>query len=634
MHLTYFFRHLAVAGSLLFAVTALLVSDSFASPDPLSQQIEQRLKNDPRFQILNSDDRTQRGIPVTYVGSGQDCDTADLDSALINAASGTEIRLQNETFKGNFGIASKDLALIGGFEDCTASKPAFSSTLDGTGNGGKTVLDIFEAQNSGGSWTVELENLTIINGDESSPLERGGGLHVEDNFLVNLTDVVIRDNRTEARGGGLMVLGDEATVVTIRGDSIIDSNTAQEGGGLACVGPVDTPGENQPLVVIDTALVWRNEALRGGGVYSKNCVVLSYAGGFLQGIVNNTATAGSGADTGQGGGIFAEQQSGIGLFGVPGLFGIGDPDSPALLAGNEAASIGGGALIRGGSQMRATDAVIENNSAGNNGGGINVTDSSFTMERVDGTTCGASRCSRLRGNSALIGGGISVVNSNEGPVRGAIGTASNVQITQTFISNNRATGSGPIDDGFGAAVFLLEGSAYLEGNVMFGNSGANLIRQQPNTSLTLAWSTVANNTSNGGELFLARGASTGETQISLLSSILQNPGGEILSLDSTTGSGFDFFANCLVANELTSMPGVSASIVDPNPGFIDADMDDYHLHHNSSAVDFCSGSNVPVERDMDEQDRGLDVIPGGKAYDAGADEQQGEIFIDGFESSG
>ncbi|MFO7763696.1 MAG: hypothetical protein R6V61_08205 [Wenzhouxiangellaceae bacterium] len=567
---------------------------------------------------------------IIYVGDHANCDVPDLDSALASAQDNDELRLQNQTFEGRFQIHGKSISVIGGFEDCTGAEPRFSSTLQGEFT---TTLEITHPESQSTVSDVRLENLNITNGIGTSDL-LGGGVHIEGGLLdVVLIDVVIRDNETAARGGGLMATGNTGPMVTIRGDSVIQNNIAVEGGGLACVGPQDTPGVNQPLLVIDTGLVWLNEARRGGGVYSNNCTVISHAGGLLQGIVNNEASSGSGADTGQGGGIFAEQHSGIGLFGAPGFFGEGDPDSPALLADNNAASIGGGALIRGDSSMTASDAVIESNSAGNNGGGIHVTESSFTMERVNGTTCREDRCSRLRGNSAQTGGGISIVNPNDGTTRGASGTASSVVITQTFVSGNRAIGSGSNDDdGAGAAVFILDGSAYLEGNVMFENSGDNLIRQQPNTSLTLAWSTAADNASNGGALLLARGAASGDTRTRLLSSIVQNPDGDIMALDASSGTGFDFVADCLVANELTSMPGVSGSIAESDPGFLDPAADDYHLRHDAPAVDLCSDSNVSVEPDMDDQDRGFAVTDPAAPFDAGADESQGVIFANGFET--
>lgn len=612
MHIMHFFKFLAIGGSLIFAVNALLASNSFASTGQFGQQFKQRLSVDPRFRILNSDDKAQRGTPVTYVGSGPNCDTADLGSALSNAASGSEIRLQNETFNGNFGISSKDLVVIGGFEDCTASTPTFSSTLDGTGNGGNTVLDIFDAQNSGGSWTVELENLNIVNGNESSVFERGGGLHVEDDFWVILTDVAIRNNQSATDGGGIQVTGNAGTSLFIFGDTIIDNNSAGDGGGIACIGPQDQLG-----VIIDSASIFSNSAARGGGIFSENCLVASHAGGFFQGIFNNEATA-------SGGGIAALGGSEIALIGAsPGFLVNGDPDTAALVAGNSSDSRGGGVWLLEGSTLDAIDARIVNNTAVR-GGGVDVgSDSTFTMTRSNnGSDCNAfqagdalARCSSIEDNFAdFVGGAL------------ATGNSSTATITQTFISGNSA--------GLNASIAeLTAGTVSMEGNVIRDNPGNQLFRQFAGSELELAWSTVADNTPDTGTPPLVEiRASSGVAAITrLFSTIFWNAGRDVLEIDTSGGSAFDLTADCLVSHELGSIGSASRSIV-ADPMFDDPANDDYHIAHNSPAVDLCDDANAPAEEDLDDQPRGFVTDDPATPFDVGADETQGIVFSDGFES--
>ena len=612
MHLTYFFRHLAAAVSLLFAVNALLVSDSFGSTGQFGQQFKQRLSNDPRFRILNSDHRAQRGTPVIYVGSGPNCDTADLGSALSNAASGSEIRLQNETFNGNFAIASKDLVVIGGFEDCTANMPAFSSTLDGTGNGGNTVLDIFDVGDSDGSWTVELENLNIVNGNESSVFERGGGLHIEDDFLVTLTDVVIRNNQSATDGGGIQITGNTGTSLFIFGDTIIDNNSAGDGGGIACIGPQDQLG-----VIIDTASIFSNSASRGGGIFSENCLVASHAGGFFQGIFNNEASSG--------GGIAALGASEIALIGAsPGFLVEGDPKTSAFLIGNSADSRGGGAWLLEGSTMDSIDGRIEGNSA-QRGGGVDIgLDSTFTMTRSDnGSDCSAfrsgdalARCSSLEDNSAgFVGGAFATGNSS-----------STATISQTFIAGNSADLNASVAE-------LSAGTVSLEGNVIRDNPGNQLFRQFAGSELELAWSTVADNTpDNGTPPLVEIRASSGIAAITrLFSTIFWNAGRDVVGIDTSGGSAFDLTADCLVSHELGSIGSASRSIV-ADPMFDDPANDDYHIAHNSPAVDLCDDANAPAEEDLDDQPRGFVTDNPATPFDVGADETQGIVFSDGFES--
>ena len=625
MHVMYFFKFLAIAGSLTFAVNALLASDSFASTGQFGQQFKQRLSNDPRFRILNSDDRTQRGTPVTYVGSGPNCDTADLGAALSNAASGSEIRLQNETFNGAFAITSKDLVVIGGFEDCTASTPAFSSTLDGSGNGGNTVLDIFDAGASGGSWTVELENLNIVNGNESSVFERGGGLHIEDDFLVTLTDVVIRNNQSATDGGGIQVTGNTGTSLFIFGDTIIDNNSAGDGGGIACIGPQDQLG-----VVIDSASIFSNSASRGGGIFSENCLVASHAGGVLQGIVNNQASSG-------GGGIAALGASEIALIGTsPGFLVEGDPDTAARVAGNStdtgnpSTGAGGGVWLLEGSRLDAIDARIVSNSADARGGGVDVgSDSTFTMTRSNnGSDCSAflsgdtlARCSSLEDNFAgFVGGAFATDNPS-----------STATISQTFIAGNSA--------GLNASVAELSfGTVRMEANVIRDNPGNQLFRQLSSSELELAWSTVADNTPDDGAPPLVEiRASSPESGIDaptitrLFSNIFWNAGRDVVEIDTSGGSDFDLAADCLVSHELSSIGSASRSIV-ADPMFEDPLNDDYHIAHNSPAVDLCDDANAPAEEDLDDQPRGFVTDTPATRFDVGADETQGIVFSDGFES--
>jgi len=587
--------------------------------------------SDGEASARNPDPGPSRGGAVlVYVGSGPNCDSNDLQATLGSVASGSVIRLENKTFTGNFEIRDKDLTLVGGFDDCTSQTPGFSSTLDATGNSGNTVLDIYQsAGDAGGPYSVTLENLNIENGDESSPFERGGGMQVEGNVRVDMTDVVVQNNTSSTGGGGIQVA--EGASLVILGDSVIQLNSAEQGGGIACFGDPTTPGDNQSGIIIDRALLFNNEARLGGGIYSSNCGVFSHAGGVLQGISGNTASA-DGSDPGQGGGIYATLSSEIGLIGVsPGFFVPGDPDSPATVSGNTADDRGGGVYLTGDSTMFSIDGVIESNEAGSNGGGIAMNQGGLTMERGDGTTCQDDPCSRLTGNTAAAGGALWIDNTI-GPVRGGI--SNNVEISQTFISGNTADGNSASNDGFGSVVSLINGLLTMEAVVAHNNQGQNSVFQRAATSMVIAWSTWADATINGtGELLrIEGGISPATTTTRLWSNIFWQPGEDVVTLDTSSGSQFDLSADCLIANELATLPSATRSVVD-DPQFVAPADDDYHISALSPAVDFCDDSNAPQFKDMDEQSRGLDVAPNAITFDVGADESLGFIFSDGFEGN-
>lgn len=555
---------------------------------------------------------------VIYVGDHVNCDESNLDFAIASAPDGAELRLQNQAFEDHFQIHGQSISIIGGFEDCTGAEPDFSSTL--RGEGFTTTLKITHPDSETTVRNVRLENLNITNGIETGGDLQGGGVHIEGGLLdVVLTDVVIQDNETGARGGGLMATGDTGPMVTIRSDSVIQNNRAFEGGGLACVGPPDTPGVNQPLLVIDTGLVWLNEALRGGGIYSKNCTVISYTGGTLQGIANNTASSNNDADTGLGGGIFAETESIIGVFGAPGAFGDGDPDSPALLADNVADERGGGVWLGSDSSLEAVDARIVGNSA-NRGGGIYIDGgATFTMSRAAETDCSSflagdtlARCSSLSGNFAtLAGGAVTLFDTT-------------AAISQTHIRDNSARKS----------VFnLISDDLTVEGSVLTGNAAEHLVRQTAGSTLRLAWSTIADNPAGSDTPLLeALASDTSPPRSELLSSVFWNPGRDVyLAAPTSNGTAAEILADCLVANEIASVPSATGSLVQ-DPAFKNRAEGNYHIQHFSPAVDLCDDGNTPPTRDTDQQPRGVNVLSGAPDYDAGADESQGVIFSDGFES--
>ena len=542
-----------------------------------------------------------RGTPIITVGPGVDCTESSLTTAINNAPSGAEIRLVNVTFSGvNIGIVDKNLSVIGGFEACSASSPDFSSTLDGTGNGGNTVVDVFSATSS--TWSVRLENLNIVNGAETSPFERGGGLQVEDGNDVELVDVSLRDNASATDGGAIQVRG-AGSSVTISGDSLITDNDAPDGGGIACIG-----GSGPALLIIDRGSIFQNTAARGGGVFADSCTVETRAGGFLQGIFANQATT-------SGGGIAALGNSFVQV--------LGGGESAALVVDNIADSRGGGVWALEGSDVEVIDGIIAGNTA-DRGGGVDVsTGASFFMRRGDGNDCGGGQagsgnapCPRLRDNRArLVGGGFAVSDGI-------------VDIAQTFLSGNTADLNGSVGE-------ITSGAATISSSVLFDNPGNQLLRQFGDSALTVRWSTFADNVPDTGTppLIEVRGATSTPATTRLWSNIAWNPGRPVYGVDTGGGSLDDIQADCLVAHELTSLPAASRSSV-ADPLFVDAVADDYHLQIDSPAIDFCDDSvSAPAFADLDDQARGVDVVPGGFTFDVGADENLGVVFVDGFESS-
>lgn len=156
---------------------------------------------------------------------------------------------------------------------------------------------VFNIDGGGDDIIVNLQNLEIAGGYDS--FERGGGLRIDNNAYVQLSDSVIRDN--EANFGGGIYLQNGADLHMRR--TVVRNNKAggdpesfggggitQRGGGIFNLGGV---------VTIDDSAIFDNAAVRGGG--------LSNFGGTVH--INNTSIIGNRAAS-IGGGIENRANSG------------------------------------------------------------------------------------------------------------------------------------------------------------------------------------------------------------------------------------------------------------------------------------------------------------------------------------
>lgn len=596
-------------------VCSLSASASEHALENFGVDARNRILQDSRAQQLSrpfgahvGEAESARGTATSVtVGSGADCDESDLNQAIINAPDGAELLLESGSFAGNFQIYfGKNLTIVGGFGSCSDSSPSGTSTLDAGGSG--TVLDIWA---SSGTWKVELRNLNLTGGSNSASL--AGGLHIEGDQWVVLDNVEITNNVAAGDGGGVQVTGDSGATLWMT-DTVVANNSADQGGGIACVAPTD-----QLAVIIDQASIFENDADFGGGIYSDNCLVAMHAGGFLEGVFLNEATT-------SGGGIAAVGQSEVGVIGTsPGYLVAGDPYNSANVESNSAGSMGGGILAVGNSVVTAIDGTITGNNAKYGGGAMAHTGGRLVMKRGDGTDCqrydsdlSPAPCSRLENNHASeYGGALAMTNS---------GTSAS--INQSFISGNDTGGQGSV-------AYSLEGVLEMEGNVIHANSGPHLFHMQQAARLDLRWSTVTDNQPDVGSpaLVYVSGSSVGTTTVELYSSIFWNSGRDLVQTNEATAP-VSVSADCLISHELSSIPGATASQI-ADPQFANAANDDFHIQEGSPAVDFCTGAHAPAEDDMDESARGTQIHGDAtRTYDAGADEfWPGVVFSDRFEQN-
>jgi len=552
---------------------------------------------------------TRGSTPVIKVGGSTDpaCDfqatpsNNGLQQAIDAAASDsnggdlTEIRLSRDAWFRNRTYEINDAAggdqtvtLIGGFDDCSSTKPAGRTDIDLGGVAGPA----FQITEAAALETVRFENLFISNA--TSTTSEGGALFIGDNNFVILANNELWFNEA-GRGGAIYIEGSSANLWMLGSNTIRQNSAATEGGAIWC--------RSAESVVLDTqTLISDNEAELGGGIYARSgCNIQSYAS-EPDGIVSNSASL-------DGGGVYLDGPGDtFSLFGGENSgFGFGDASAPARIDSNSAGRSGGGIFASGTStQVNLFDAHLKGNSAdteksdtfNGQGGAIRLfAGASLTVDRtLDAVDCHSPiRCSEISGNSAPLGPAIS---SSSG--------GNSIDIRQTFITSNFVsdTASGP------ASLIEINGIAAnsgvnvrFEGNVIAGNrpQGRPLdtIRLNNVETATVGFTTITDNRIGGsGSIFRIEGKS----DISVFSSILHESFGEVFKAvwdADTTGE-----MRCANVSESGSRPPGSMfwTVADPE---LDVD---YSVTPTSPGLDFCnSGTYTPLETDIASVARGLDL---------------------------
>ncbi len=315
---------------------------------------------------------------------------------VINLVEGTytlslEGRKEDEAETGDLDITSGDVI-----------------TIKGVGND-KTIIDaqqldrVFDVL---GESTLILEDLTITGGAALLRWEGGGGVRVKDGNLT-LKNVHVFDNEALDNGGGVSIesgLLNKPTIEIV--NSVISENeTGGEGGGLHIE-------ERDAISTITNISILNNSAGSGGGITNAGTLTMT-----------NSLIKGNYADGGGGGGI--KNANNLTLI-----------DSRVTL--NTAEASGGG--IRNvhdtNAQAIVINTTVDQNKAGNNGGGIENASTGTTLSLINttvsdnfarrsgggvynsGTTVGTIIFNSLiTDNRALLnGGGITNSSSYENPI--------------------------------------------------------------------------------------------------------------------------------------------------------------------------------------------------------------------------
>jgi hypothetical protein len=422
-----------------------------------------------------------------------------------------------------------------------AASPAHSSLTIVNASGDTAMVDgnnldrVFDINPGGGAvpagFTVILKGFTIQNGFASSgdgPSATGGGIRDEGNVNLTLTNMVVKNNRSTADGGGIVMENtvNASWILTIMNSTISNNHAGDAGGGI------DTDGHG--TVMISNSVVSGNTDLnQGAGIYIDS---VTDAQGVLESanmtmtktiVTNNSALAPSTTDGqgGSGGGIsnagngtiridsstissnFADGSGG----GFDDENGFGTLDIQQSLFINNSAALDGGAIREGGPSTFINSSEIKDNSSGGAGGGIFANGVTLTLQT-----------STVAGNtSSSNGGGIELQTTGSGT---SGSTITDVTIAGNSALNNAGVNGGGIDApaGFTGSVSLLNDT--INANVAANGGGVfwvetsgtfavqnTIIAQNFATTGPDAHNPSGNFTDNGNNLIGIAGATGGNT---------------------------------------------------------------------------------------------------------------------------
>ncbi len=398
---------------------------------------------------------------------------------------------------------------------------------------------------SGAGFTLLLDGVTMADNNAGvAPAVgapgNGGGLHVTGASNVRITGGTYSGN-TAAREGGALWNG--TGTMTIELGTVIDGNTASGnaaddgGGGIFNNGGILRLTDG--LVVVSNNIA--NGALgSGGGIFNNTGGTVVITGSTISGNRANRA----------GGGI--EDASGVG-FGVTFTGGLLADNLAGISPAVPSPGIGGGLNVTGASNVTLDGTRVAGNIAATEGGGLN--NGAGTMTILNGAII---ETNQSRGNNSGDGGG--GIFNDQGTLI--------IQGTSTFIRNNTATGQ----FGIGGGIASRRGSvsitdATLRDNTANGDGGGLIVRG-PNATVSLLRAFILDNTAedSGGGAFLS-GASVTVVSSLIAGNIARGTGtldgiGGGLFLEGDDTSGDFLISNTTFSNNAADGAGGGVYVLD------------------------------------------------------------------------
>jgi hypothetical protein len=431
-------------------------------------------------------------ITVSSFADSASPGSGSLRAAITAANNGDTIVLPAGTYRITLPGAGEDANATGDFD---ISKSITIKGAAGTtpgqvvvdGNYLDRVFDVIGAVN------VTFQGLTITGGNVAGP---GGGVAASIGGSITLSNDIVTFNQATGSGGsggGIYAAGGGS--ITIQNGTQVTNNQGSIFGGGVCL---DRLGDS--LTVYNSTISGNSAPSAGGGIFvgngiigaativestiSGNFLTATYlgGGGLYFALVNNTVTLS--------GDTISGNFSGLGGGGIDYFSGRELDIISSTISGNRAATgFGGGIFDEGNGAVAVATSIISNNiAAAGPGGAISATGGNFLNLIAD----------QISGNQAGNAGGALYL------------TGTTFHIFQTTISGNRS-GAGALG---GAGIYFSSNGpnnfitdSTLAGNVSPSDAGA-ILQGGGGGDLTLLNDTVAFNhaSGNGGGLWKASGA--------------------------------------------------------------------------------------------------------------------------------